>query len=89
MGKVNEACRTNKQIIGLRTIPSDGYGRTINSHVTDTVHPSTVRPIMSAKCQRLRDGYGYGRSTVYSCHTDDYKSQSLRIGEVDDPSHPK
>jgi hypothetical protein len=61
-------------LVGLRTILSDGYGRTIDSQVTDTVHLSTVCPIVSAKCQWLRDGYGYGCSTVYGRQTGDYKS---------------
>ena len=48
----------------MRTVPYYGYGRTFNGQVTGTVHPSTVRPVVSAKGQRLRDGYVYGRSTV-------------------------
>ena len=48
----------------MHTVPYYGYGRTINGQVTGTVHPSTVRPVMSAKGQRLRDGYVYGCSTV-------------------------
>jgi hypothetical protein len=52
------------EILGVHTVPYYGYGRTINGQVTGTVHPSTVRLAMSAKGQRLRDGYVYGRSTV-------------------------
>src|SRR5258707_12854204 len=38
--------------------PSDGYGRTTNGRVTGTGSPSTVRPVVSAKSQRVRTGTG-------------------------------
>jgi hypothetical protein len=51
--------------LGMRTVPSDGYGRTNGGHVMGTAYPSTVRPVKLAAGQRIWDGYGYGRCTVY------------------------
>jgi hypothetical protein len=53
-------------LLGMHTVPSDGYGCTIDSHVTGTAYPSTIRPVKLAACQRIWDGYGYGCCTVYS-----------------------
>ena len=48
----------------MHTIPYYGYSRTFNGQVTDTVHPSTVRPVESEKGQQLQDRYVYSHSTV-------------------------
>jgi hypothetical protein len=55
--------------LGMRTVPSDGYGRPFDGHLTGTAHPSTVRPVKLAAGQWVRDGDGDGRCTVYGLYT--------------------
>jgi hypothetical protein len=50
--------------LGLHTVPSDGYGHTIDGQMTGMVHPSTVHQVWSREPQQLQDGYGDGRCTV-------------------------
>ena len=50
--------------IGLHTVPSDGYGHTIDGQVMDTVQLSTVRQVCSADPQQVWDGCRDGHSTV-------------------------
>jgi hypothetical protein len=63
-------------VLGLRTVLSDVYGRTIDGQVTGTFHPFTVSPIVPGEVStaNLRDGYGHGRTTVNGLIT---KSKSL------------
>jgi hypothetical protein len=45
-------------LIGVGTVPSDGYGRTFDGHVTGTAHLSTVP---SSHASSGPTGMGWGR----------------------------
>ena len=51
-------------LLGLRTVPSDGYGCTIDGEVMGVVHPSTLPSSQVSKALTGTEGYGDGRCTV-------------------------
>jgi hypothetical protein len=46
--------REGREVLGLRTVPSDGYGLAFDGQLTCAVHPSAVRQVRLAWPQRLR-----------------------------------
>jgi hypothetical protein len=67
--------------VGLRTVPSDGYGRTIDGQVT--VRFNRLPSVKSA--QQIPNGYGDGRSTVDGSRR--LSNQSIMILELEIPIH--